>query len=81
MKLFLVMALFCGSAFADGDQPNGGYTGCTVDCPPPCTENCGSGDGGLMAGEDADSPVDGIDGLDSTDLIVFYAEEYCRMFF
>ena len=43
-KLFLVMALSTGSVWA-GDQPNGGYTGCTVDCPPPCTENCDPGDG------------------------------------
>lgn len=27
MKLFLVLALFCGTAMADGDMGNGGRTG------------------------------------------------------
>lgn len=41
MKLFLLAALFCGTALADGDMGNGGDTGCTRNCPPPpCEENC-----------------------------------------
>lgn len=41
MKLFLFLALLCGTALAEGDMGNGGYTPCTENCPPPnCTENC-----------------------------------------
>ena len=71
-KFFLVMALFTGSVWA-GDQPNGGRTGCTENCPPPCTENCDQGDG-LYYQEDVDlttesSAADG-DSLDSVRLFV-----------
>jgi hypothetical protein len=31
----LAMALFCGSAFADGNMGQGGYTGCDGTNPPP----------------------------------------------
>lgn len=41
-KLFLVLALSSSSLFAnDGHSGTGGYTGCTENCPPPCTEDCG----------------------------------------
>jgi hypothetical protein len=41
MKLFLLLAIFCGTALAEGDMGNGGYTGCTQNCPPPpCQANC-----------------------------------------
>ncbi len=80
MKLFLVLALISGSAFA-GDQGNGGYAGCTIDCPPPCTEDCDPGNG-LTAGVTSEpftvsnSEID----LSTFDIIVVYATEYYRLF-
>lgn len=83
-KLVMVMALFCGSVMADGDQPNGGRTDCTVDCPPPpCTENCGSG-GGFAAGDDSDVNPAGEPEyiqLISDDLLVTFVNEFYRMYF
>jgi hypothetical protein len=40
MKLFLALTLLCANVMAEGEMGGGGYTGCTTDCPPPCTENC-----------------------------------------
>jgi hypothetical protein len=52
----LSFVLFCSVTFA-GDLGNGGYTGCTVNCPPPpCTENCG-GRGTTRPGSETD-PID-----------------------
>ena len=43
-KLFLVLALFTSAAIADdGHTGTGNRDGCTIDCPPPCTENCPAG--------------------------------------
>ena len=41
-KLFLMIALLGTIAMADdGEMGNGGYQGCTVNCPPPpCTVDC-----------------------------------------
>lgn len=77
MKLFLVIALFCGSVMADGDQPNGGRTDCTVNCPPPCTENCG-----LANGTETESdPIEGWDfEMIPNDLIIGFANEAYRLF-
>ena len=81
IKLVMVLALFCGSVMADGDQPNGGRTGCTIDCPPPCTENCGSG-GGFAAGDDSDGTALEEPEFESiaTDLLVTFANELYRMY-
>ena len=44
IKLFLIVTMFCATAFADGNQGSGGrdcqpgQENCT---PPECTENCG----------------------------------------
>lgn len=65
LKLFLAMALFCGTAIADdGNMGNGGYTGCTGTNPPP---SC-SGGGGF-----AEEPgtVIGAPAEDSDILIIF----------
>jgi hypothetical protein len=35
--------------FADGDMGGGGYTGCTENCPPPCTD-CTNGLGETTGG-------------------------------
>jgi hypothetical protein len=77
IKLVMVMALFCGSVMADGDQPNGGRTDCTVNCPPPCTENCGS-----AAGDDSDANSVGESEFEwiSTDLFVTFANEIYRLY-
>ena len=45
-KLFLVLALFTSTAVADdGHTGTGNRGGCTVDCPPACTEECSAADG------------------------------------
>ncbi len=82
LKVFLTMALFCGSAMADGDQPNGGYTGCTVNCPPPCTENCDPGGGGDFAADETDERTVNSSFLDfdSTDIMVEFATSIYRIF-
>ncbi len=41
LKLTLMMALFAGSLFADGQIGTGGRNCPPEGCPPPCTENCG----------------------------------------
>ncbi len=59
IKLFLIVSMFCATAFADGNQGSGGYkceNGEPI-CPPPCTENCG-GDFATPAPEDQDTSVD-----------------------
>jgi len=40
LNLVLTLTLFCSAAIA-GDLGNGGYQGCTINCPPPpCGEYC-----------------------------------------
>ncbi len=50
LKVTLMFVLFVSSAFADGNMGSGGREGCTVDCPPPCTENCGRPESELTLG-------------------------------
>lgn len=66
IKLFLIVSMFCATAFADGNQGSGGYKCETGEptCPPPCTETCG---GDLVA----TAPGDGVI---SADLITAIAE-------
>lgn len=73
-KLFLVTALFTGSIWA-GDQPNGGYTGCTVDCPPPCTENCDPDNGLWIQDSAVDNAVDSETEVDLFDRLVILAAD------
>jgi len=77
MKIFIVIALLCGSVMADGDQPNGGRTDCTVNCPPPCTENCG-----FAAGSETETdPVEESDlELIPNTILVEFANEIYRFF-
>lgn len=43
IKLLLIITLFCGVVFAEGNQSSGGRTCPPEGCPPPpCTVNCGS---------------------------------------
>ena len=59
IKLFLIVSMFCATAFADGNQGSGGYK-CEngePTCPPPCTENCG-GDFATQAPGNGDFSVD-----------------------
>src|SRR5689334_5309116 len=37
-KVFLAIALFCGTTMADGNMGDGGYTGCDGSNPPPTCE-------------------------------------------
>lgn len=40
LKVTLMVALFTGSLFADGQIGSGGIQCPPEGCPPPCTENC-----------------------------------------
>lgn len=67
-KLFLMIVLLGSMAMA-GDMGNGGYQGCTVDCPPPpCTENC------IVA------PT-GNTTIKSSDVIIFFVKRYLGLSF
>jgi hypothetical protein len=59
LNLLLTVVLFCSAALA-GDQGNGGYQGCTINCPPPppCTEHCD----GRPAGEPGVEGITSIEG-------------------
>jgi len=41
IKITLMFVLLGSSVLADGNMGSGGREGCTVNCPPPCTESCG----------------------------------------
>jgi hypothetical protein len=44
MKLFLLLAIFCGTAFADGDMGNGGRTGDMGNGGLACVDKCVASD-------------------------------------
>ena len=50
IKVTLMFVLFVSTTFADGQMGSGGREGCTVNCPPPCTENCGRSEADLTVG-------------------------------
>lgn len=81
IKLFLVLSLFCGIAMA-GDQGNGGYAPCTIDCTEACTEPCDDGSG--LSAVDPNNPTlmgtNEVDGL-TGDILTLLATEYSRMLF
>ncbi|MEQ1921811.1 MAG: hypothetical protein ABL952_04810 [Pyrinomonadaceae bacterium] len=69
IKLFLIVSMFCATAFADGNQGAGGRAcggqGQDPCDPPPCTENCGGNYATTAPG----------DGQISVDIITAIAEE------
>ena len=79
-KLFLVLALFTSAAIADdGHTGSGNRDGCTVNCPPPCTENCPAGNA-ITTGAETVTLEDGASTEGEESLVEYYFQSVWEMF-
>ena len=76
LKVSLTIAMFT-AVISAGDMGNGGI--CTIDCPPPCTEDCGTAAASSTT-DNAIGTAGAIGTVETTDTMFGFVEKYFGLY-